>query len=142
MSILFQQRWGEEKRNLLTTEGQPGSLNLVSTTSPQEALTIQAQKCPTGPRTRRALSCLQAPALAVPILHGAPSAPGQLLILPSDAQTPSPPSRHWPLPGCRQPLQDLRALFTRQRHTRPLPVRQRVSTPPAARLQLLRGGPF
>lgn len=107
MSILFQQSWGKEKRNLLTTEGKPGFLNLLSATSPQEALTTQAHKCPTGPRTRRTLSCLKAPALAVPILHGAPSAHGQLLILPNGAQTPSPPSRHWPLPGCCQSLQDL-----------------------------------
>lgn len=46
MSILFQQSWGKEKRNLLTTEGKPGSLNLLSATSPQEALTTQAHKCP------------------------------------------------------------------------------------------------
>lgn len=54
MSILFQQSWGEEKRNLLTTEGMPGSLNLLSATSPQEALTIRHTNVPlalepTGP---------------------------------------------------------------------------------------------
>lgn len=52
----------------------PLTWSVSSATSPQEALTIQAHKCPTGLRACGALSCLQACAHTVFTLRGAPSA--------------------------------------------------------------------